>query len=233
MRSTFGWILATAAMIVVLSGCGKGTPPPPLPQPAPPPQTNPNPYGGGFGGGAVNCGGQIGQYPFSQSPLYGNMSYGGSISLTLGYQGFFNGTSDYQSVIGSALLNLPELAQQTNPYQQSPQQIPTQFCVTSSPANGGQPFPGTYVPSDRSVAIVLYGFIQSPIYTYNPYAPYSNTYQQGGGQFTQLPVTVSIGQSIDSYGYSACNAWLYQGRVMGCVQVKIGNNGQVRTYNAQ
>lgn len=230
MRSKFGWILGAAALFVMLAGCGKGTPPPPIALPAPLPQTNN--YGGGVG--AVSCSGAIGQQ-FSQTPFYGNLSgqnsysSGNSIQLTLGYQGYPSGASSYQSVLGSALLNLPDLAQASQGYpQQGNQQIPYQFCVTSAPTSGGQPFPGVYAPADRSISLTMYGYVQSPIYQYNPYDPYGSQ-QYGGTQFSQTPVTVSVGNSP----YGGCGAYLYEGRVVGCIEVKLGNNGQPRRYNAQ
>ena len=217
MQSKIRWILGTAALIVMLVGCGKATPPPPLAMPAPLPPVSGYPGGGG----AVSCGGSVGQYPFSQTPFLGT-SGSNSIQLTLGFSGFPSGASQYQNVVGSALLNLPGILQ--NSY--SPAQTSYQFCVTSAPASGGQPFPGTYVPQDQSVAMVMYGYVQAPLV--NPYDP---TYYQGGSQFTQVPAMVSIGQSINrsSYnGYDDCGARLLQGRISGCVEVRLGNNGQVR-----
>jgi hypothetical protein len=226
MRSKIGWILGAAALFVMLGGCGKGTPPPALPMPPPPPQTNP--YGGGIG--AVNCGAVNSQYPFSQTPFLGSMAGGNSIQLTLGYSGFPSGASALQNVVGSAMLNLPTVLQTQNPYApQQQQQQQYQFCVTSVPTSGGQPFPGTYAAGDRSIAIVLYGFVQAPVYQYNPYDPYSNN-MQGGTQFSQLPATVSIGQSItpNYSGYDDCGAYLIDGRVRGCVEVKLGNYSQAK-----
>lgn len=224
MRSKFGWILGAAALFIMLAGCGKSTPPPPLALPAPLPQT------GGFGGsvGSVSCG-AIGGQPFSQTPFMGSMSGGNSISLTLGYSGYPSGASQYQSVIGSALLNLPSILQTQNPYGGQQQPVQNQFCVTSSSLGGGQPSPGTYVAADTSIALMLYGYVQSPVYSYNPYDPYSGGYQ-GGTQYQQLPATVSIGQSIvpTSYGYDDCGARLVNGRVQGCVEVKLGNYSQAK-----
>jgi len=223
MRSKIGWILGAAALVVMLGGCGK-TPPPPLPMPAPAPQTNPY-GGGGYVGGGVSACGAVGGMPFSQSPFYGNLSSqysytsGNSIQLTLSYQQqYMNGTSQYQSLLGSAMLNLPDLMSTMQPGYPTQQQMPTSFCVSSMPTTGGQPFPGTYAPQDRSIAITMYGYVQSPLSS--PYDPYSY-----GGGFTQVPVTVTIGQG--------CAAYLYDNRVMGCVLVKIGNQGQARYYQAQ
>ncbi len=189
--------------------------------PAPLPQTNN--YGGG--GGSVNCG-AVGGQPFSQTAFMGSMSGGNSISLNLSYSGYPSGASQYQSVIGSALLNLPSVLQTQNPYGGPPQQVQSQFCVTSSSLGGGQPSPGTFVASDSSVAMMLYGYVQSPVFSYNPYDPYSSNYQTGS-QYQQLPATVSIGQSIVPNGYyDDCGARLINGRVQGCVEVKLGNYGQ-------
>lgn len=221
------WILGTAAILILLAGCGKGQPPPALPLPAPTPQTTPGGVGGGFAP-VGNCAGVAGQYPLSQTPFYGNLygqsqygySSGNSIQLTLGTQGY--GLSSTISVFGSALMNLPDLA---NFFPQQPgfqqQQTPTQFCVSSQPVTGGQPFPGVYSPADRSIAITMYGVIQAPVYTYSPVGGYV----PGGMQYTQQPVTVTIG--------SQCGAWIYEGRVYGCVLIQLGNGGQVLYYNAQ
>lgn len=225
MRSMMQWILGTAAIVILLAGCGKGNPPPALPAPAPVPQTTP---GGPVGGGLVagNCAGSAGQYPLSQTPFYGNLqsgygySSGNSIQLTLGAQNY--GVSSVINVYGSGLLNLPDLAaafpQQPGMQQQ---QMPTQFCVSSQPVSGGQPFPGVYSPADRSLAITMYGVVQVPVYTYSPVGGYV----PGGVQYTQQAVTVTIG--------SQCGAWIYDGRIYGCVLIQLGNSGHVLYYNAQ
>lgn len=212
MRSYFSWILSAAAIIVMISGCGKGNPPAPLPVPAPAP-VSPTP--GGYipqGGSCGAVGGSVGgQGPQTFSARL-NGSPGSYVQVTVAPQQY--GTLFQQStqVTGSVAVFLADQQPMSYPGQvQQTQQTPicAQTQASASQVN-------VFSAYDNSVAMVLYGTAQLPAYT--QYSPYPT------GQYSQSSVTVYIG-----YG---CSGYLdiQNQKFIGCVGIQYGNQGQISWY---
>ncbi|MBI4405072.1 MAG: hypothetical protein HY537_12990 [Deltaproteobacteria bacterium] len=199
---------ALAIMALGLIACGKKNDVP-VPQPAPPP-SNPNP--GGYAPGAGFACGGMGGIPLRPDPFIGSMnSYSGSanqLSLLLSFNGnYFDG---YQtSILGSGNFDFPDIAVFLGNRYQTPT---TSFCVSSNSINGGTPSYGTLGP-DKSVRMILRGFMQTPLV--DPFG-YPGSYGGANYGFGQTKVTVSLGTD--------CIAYAVNGRIYGCIKVQIGDD---------
>ena len=213
--------LVIAGMLTACGGNNDFIPPPP---PIAPPVGGFN--GGGFGGftGGGNCGGSFGSFPLNQTgqPYYGSMvSQAGSssISLQVGILNQPNFSSPIQQVAGSAQIDLADLRNTSGQTQGI-----SSFCVSSQSLTGGSVIPGNFAVQDQSIAITMEGYVQVPLFS-----PYGGSGGLGGTfQYGQDRVVVSIGTGI-----IGCNAaFLRNGRLVGCLEVQIGN-GQRGYYQLQ
>ena len=201
-------------------GCGKGNDQPnPLPPPAPQGPVQPNPaypYNG------ANCPTVSGNFPLNQSntPFYGSLQslgFGGSnansLTLSFSLQQYADFTRPTQNIVASGAFNFSDL-QYLSP---TPTNTPTNVCLTSGAINNFSATVGTYNSYDHSVSVVLRGQVQ---YQYNPINPYTgqpgygNTSPQNGTDIVEVDI-----------GYS-CQAFLADGRIYGCVDVKIGSTAR-------
>ena len=209
-------IIAAVAALAVGAACSKNPDPVPLPPPAP---SAPNsPYGGGGFVGAGACGPVGGEFPLRRdnSPYYGNLysDYTGgtsnSLSVTLSYVNYSYAENQLYNIVGGGQFNLPDLQVFSGGYGQPIPQ--TTFCVSSANPQGGGITPGVFDSASKGLAIVLRGVVQMPMYS--PYGGYGTPQVPYGQEL----VEVSVG---NAYG---CDAWLAEGRINGCVQVKLGNS---------
>ncbi len=212
-------LLAAIAFMMVLTACG-GTPPP-LP---PPPPSNPN---GGFYGGAGGgiCAPATGVLPLNPTNLpytatlidsY-SQSAASSISTTLFYQTAPNAGLSIQNIVGTANLNLPQLARMVSPYQGQT----SNFCASTT-STTGTPVPGRYA-SVGAIQLVMTG--QVPV-SMGMYLPQYATPQGGNVGTFNTPMEVRIGHS--------CDAWIgAEGRMYGCVDVRVDTLGVYLSLYAQ
>lgn len=219
-------VVVIGLILFITLGCGSNSP---TPVPAPPPQvpnpvpTTPVPTGPG------GCGVQGGGIPLhsDNSPFIGNLTaydfYGGygqnSLSLNFYFVNGYSADSIVNSISGGGLLNFPDLALffPQNALGQPQQQIST--CVSSS--YSGAISSGVYSSVDNSIAIVLQGRINVPMYTYSPFDYYPGgtlPYYPNIQGTSQQIIQVSLGNRV------GCSTWLFQGRIYGCVEISIGTS---------
>lgn len=191
-----------------------GPAPAPAPAPAAPPVVN-----------GTNCPITVGGMPLNQqnTPYYGSLqneySYNGSaansLTLMFGLTQYADFTRPVQNISGSGSFSFPDL-QMVSPL---PPGASTNICLTSNQMNNLAAVNGTYNSYDQSIFIVLRGTVP---YQYYPVNPYTNQpgYGNPNPQTGQDVVEVTIGHR--------CPARLINGRIMGCIDVRIGTNSYSR-----
>lgn len=229
---TFGWLkrlnaLAIVALSYILVSCGGGNnsssapaPSTPLPAPAPTPVVNTIP--------GTNCPLTSGGVPLQQngSPIFGSLQstqsgyWGSQNSLTLALS-FINYTgpgSWVQSVVGSGSFVFPDLGLLLGTQTNSNYNI----CVNSNNVGTSGSNPGTYSMGNGSVSMSLTGVTQVPLY--NPFNPYPGSYQPyPTNQMGQETIRINIG--------IGCPAYISNNRLVGCVNVRLGNSPYGRVLN--
>jgi hypothetical protein len=232
MIKKFFTVCAITALIAT-AACGKkedqqaATPPPapanPNPAPAP---VNPFAVGGTVPG--TQCPMVPGEIPlWKDGAFYGQFDNGpwgqygsGSNSLTLSaaFIRYTNAAAPVQNIVAGALLTFPDLVR----VMQNAQNVNTNICVSSANFGQSSPTPGTFNLQDQSVNMVLRGTIPVPLYS--PFGGYPTGGQAPQGQEI---IEVSIGQT--------CRAYLYQGRVVGCIDIRLGmsQNSPQLHYNSR
>jgi hypothetical protein len=211
--------LATVGLLGIV-GCGSNAIPPALPAPAP---------NGTLAGYAGNCSAISGTTPFQQNntPYAGNMyplgnygTNGDTIALSLFYSGALQSDNYIHNIVGTSQMNMPDLTAMT-PYPTP--QTQTNFCVSSSTISGNTPTPGVFNSADLSVQLVLQGIISVPLFSgYSAY-PGGFSPSSSNAAMGQELIQVAIGTSGN------CPAYIYQGRIVGCIAVSIGPTNSTET----
>ncbi len=222
-RFKFLTTLSISAVLTVLlaTGCGKGNNAP-VPAPAPLPTTTLPGYGGGVGCASV---GGVGSLSSNNQPFYANLrgQYGSTngLSLNLYWAQQFVADRFSQNIVGTGNFNFTDM-QRLSPYPMPAQS--SNLCLSSASVGTSGSTPGVFYPGQNQVTLTLRGAMQVPLYS--PYGSFPGGTYSPQVQYGQELVVMRIGQ--------ACPAYLYEGRLYGCVEVSIGSSGNYTLqYQAQ
>lgn len=221
-KSTLGVFL-----LVAITRCGGGDdssqPPNPTPAPAPntpyPPQGPIAPPMGGIIPG-TNCPTIAGDRNLRQdgSPFLGQLQGNNSLVMSVMFSQYQNFDTGIQNVVAAGQFTFPDisymLGSQVSNYNYN-------ICVSSLGFNGSPATQGTFNLQDLSVAMLVRGYVDVPLYS--PYGGYPGGYP--GGYYPPGSTTPTMGKETIELaignGYN-CPAYLYQGRIYGCVEVRLG-----------
>ena len=213
------------AILMTMVGCGGGNnnsnPAPGPSNPAPAAPAAPSVPG-------TNCAVINGGVPLNNNgaPFYGSLqsnsagAWGNSNSLTLNLS-FTNYTGPgtvIQNLVGSGSFIFPDLS-----YLTGTQNSNYNLCVSSNNIGSSGYNPGTFNMSNGSISLTLSGSVQVPLY--NPYNYYPGSYQPypTPTQMGQETIRLNIGKSFPAYVNS--------NRIVGCVDVRLGNSPYGRVMN--
>lgn len=213
------------AILMTAVGCGGGNnnsnPAPGPSNPAPAAPAAPSVPG-------TNCAVINGGVPLNNNgaPFYGSLqsnsagAWGNSNSLTLNLS-FTNYTGPgtvIQNLVGSGSFIFPDLSSLTGTQNSN-----YNLCVSSNNIGSSGYNPGTFNMSNGSISLTLSGSVQVPLY--NPYNYYPGSYQPypTPTQMGQETIRLNIGKS--------CPAYVNSNRIVGCVDVRLGNSPYGRVMN--
>jgi len=120
-----------------------------------------------------------------------------SLSVNVMYQSAPSADVFTNPVVGTAMLSLSDWSYL---FGYAVSAVPSSICVSSKDPVTLQDLPATYYNSDKRVQMILRGTVA-----------YATTSYYGQTQNNQALIEVRIGY--------ACMAYLYQGRISGCVEV--------------
>lgn len=222
IKREFRFALLAAVVLFFGTACGKKDFP--VPQPLPSAPGGGIGIGGGFYGGGCGVAGSL---PLNQTgtPYYGALG-NNAIQLSLYFVSNFSFDLPQQNIVGSGMFSFPDLNQILGTGNYSPT---TQTCVSSTNMTSGTPTPGTisyqqqqfnpYMPPQQqqggaTISLMLQGIVQVPARS-----PFGGFYPGGyAPQYTQELVTMMVGYD--------CPATLSNGRIKGCVNVRLGQQQQ-------
>lgn len=213
------------ALLTLMLGCGGGgnssasAPAPSNPAPAAPvaptvPGTNCPIISGGV---SLNNNGApfFGSLQSNSAGAWGNAN---SLTLNLSFANYTGPGSTVQNLVGSGSFVFPDLS-----YLLGTQTNNTNLCVSSNNIGTSGYNPGTFNMGNGSLSLTLNGVVQVPLY--NPLNYYPGTYQP-------YPTTTQTGQDTIRLNIGrSCPAYISNNRIVGCVDVRIGNSPYGRVMN--